>query len=45
MSIQGVGWRERGGDGNEGGSVLLRDFIFCLGGVLYGFGCRVSGEQ
>lgn len=32
MSIQGVGWRERGGDGNEGGSVLLMDFIFCFGG-------------
>lgn len=32
MSIQGVGWRERGGDGNEGGSVLLRGLIFCFGG-------------
>lgn len=32
VSIQGVGWRERGGNGNEGGSVLLRGFIFCFRG-------------
>lgn len=43
VSIQGVGWRERGGDGNEGGSVFVKGFHFLLGGgVLYSFGCRVS---
>lgn len=42
-----LGWREWGGDGNEGGrSVSVLGFHFPFGGtVSYGFGCRVSGEK
>ena len=48
MSIQGVGWRESGGDGNEGGSVLLMDFIFCFGGefcTALAAGCLENSER
>lgn len=41
-----LGWREWGGDGNEGRKVFCYGFSFSIGGIVsYGFCFRVSGKK